>query len=203
LLTAANRRYLAFLYDLQDPRVGLKKVEQLAAPARKDDRTYPGFHRFSPALDLFVALCRGEWQIRAFQNRSLRGALPLRTGPPIYRLLKRLHVQGLIRKVGRTCQYYLTKCGQEVVLTALKLRELVVIPALAGVPAACPIPARLARNLAVKRLKHPRIRKRIHAPKRGSEASEVAICRYQHGAALDCQHCEVSVCGQVGGGAGI
>ena len=62
-------------------------------------------------------------------------SLPEKTGPQLSRLLQRLHVHGLIRKVGRTYQYYLTQFGQEVVLTALKLRELVVIPALAGVPA--------------------------------------------------------------------
>ena len=34
--------------------------------------------------------------------------------------------------ITQTSQYYLTPTGQHVVLTALKLRELVVIPALAG-----------------------------------------------------------------------
>jgi hypothetical protein len=47
-------------------------------------------------------------------------------------LIKRLHVHGLIRKVGHTYKYYLTRTGQQVVLTALKLRDLVVIPSLAG-----------------------------------------------------------------------
>lgn len=137
LLVAANRRYLAFLSDLLDPSAGVRKVEKLAAPARKGGRTYRGFNPFSQEdLNLFVALCRGEWQISGFQNRSLRRALPDRTGPQVSRLLKRLHTHGLIRKVGRTYKYYLTKFGQDVVLTALKLRELVVIPALAGVPAA-------------------------------------------------------------------
>lgn len=137
LLTAANRRYLAFLSDLLDASAGVPKVEKLAAPARQDDRTYRGFNPFAKDdLDLFVALCRGEWQISGFQNRSLRRALPGKTGPQVSRLLKRLHAHGLIRKVGRTYKYYLTKFGQEVVLTALKLRELVVIPALAGVPTA-------------------------------------------------------------------
>jgi hypothetical protein len=135
LLTAANRRYLAFLSDLLDPSAGVKKVEKLASPARKDDRTYRGFNPFDKGdLDLFVALCRGEWQISGFQNRSLRRFLTDKTGPQVSRLLKRLHVHGLIRKMGRTYKYYLTKFGQEVVLTALKLRELVVIPSLAGVP---------------------------------------------------------------------
>ena len=136
LLAAANRRYLAFLSDLLDPSAGLKKVEKLAAPARKDDRTYRGFNPFDKGdLDLLVALCRGEWQISGFQNRGLRRFLADRTGAQVSRILKRLHVHGLIRKVGRTYKYYLTKFGQEVALTALKLRELVVIPSLAGVPA--------------------------------------------------------------------
>ena len=56
-----------------------------------------------------------------------------KTGAQVSRLLKRLHAHGLIRKVGRTCKYYRTKFGQEVVLAGLKLRELVVIPSLAGV----------------------------------------------------------------------
>lgn len=53
------------------------------------------------------------------------------------RLLTRLHVHGLIKKIGHTYKYYLTQSGQQVNLTALKLRDLVVIPALAGLlPAA-------------------------------------------------------------------
>lgn len=136
LLIAANRRYLAFLSDLLDPSAGLKKVEKLAAPARKDNRTYRGFNPFDKDdLRLLVSLCRGEWQITGFQNRSLRRHLPGKTGAQVSRILKRLHVHGLVRKVGHTYKYYLTKFGQEVVVTALKLRELVVIPSLAGVAA--------------------------------------------------------------------
>jgi hypothetical protein len=135
LLAAANRRYLTFLSELADPSAGVRTVERLAEPARQHDRAFRGFNLFRKQdLDLFVALCRGEWLISGFHNRSLRRALPQCTGPQISRLLKRLHVHGLIRKVGRTYKYYLTKLGQEVALTALKLRELVVIPTLAGVP---------------------------------------------------------------------
>ncbi|MBI2842847.1 MAG: MarR family transcriptional regulator, partial [Armatimonadetes bacterium] len=39
---------------------------------------------------------------------------------------------GLIRKVGHTYKYYLTGFGRMVILTALKVRELVVIPSLAA-----------------------------------------------------------------------
>ena len=52
-------------------------------------------------------------------------------------MLKRLHAHGLIKKIGRTYKYDLTQAGQHVIVTALKLRALVVIPSLAGLlPAA-------------------------------------------------------------------
>jgi hypothetical protein len=45
-------------------------------------------------------------------------------------MLKRLRVHGIIRKIGNTYKYYLTHLGRTVTATALKLRELVVLPAL-------------------------------------------------------------------------
>jgi hypothetical protein len=133
LLVAANRRYLAFLSDLSDPSAGVAQVEGLAAPRRQDERSYRGFNLFSADdLALFTALARGEWHISGLRNRSLRRVLPHYTGAQLSRVLKRLHVHGLIKKVGHTYKYYLTHVGQRVVLTALKLRELVVIPSLAG-----------------------------------------------------------------------
>jgi hypothetical protein len=42
--------------------------------------------------------------------------------------LKRLRLHGVIKKIGRRYKYYLTASGRTVVVTALKLRELVVIP---------------------------------------------------------------------------
>jgi hypothetical protein len=138
LLVAANRRYLTFLSDLSDPSAGVQQITQVAEPIRQDDRSYRGFNLFSADdLALFVALARGEWQISGFRNASLRRVLSHRSGPQLSRLLKRLHVHGLIKKIGHTYKYYLTHAGQQVVLTALKLRELIVIPSLAGLlPAA-------------------------------------------------------------------
>ncbi len=138
VLTAANRRYLAFLSDLADPTAGVQQVERLAEPTRQDERGYRGFNLCS-ADDraLFTALARGEWQISGFRNATLRRVLPTYSGPQLARVLKRLHAHGLIKKIGRTYTYYLTHAGQQVVVTALKLRDLVVIPSLAGLlPAA-------------------------------------------------------------------
>ena len=83
-------------------------------------------------VDLFTALVRGEFVISGFKNASLRPHLPGLTGAQVSRILKRLHLHGLIKKVGHTYKYYLTALGKRAALTALKLRELVVIPSLAG-----------------------------------------------------------------------
>jgi len=137
LLLAANRRYLAFLSDLDDPSAGVRQAERLAEPIRADDRSYRGFNLLgADDLALFVALTRGEGQISGFRNATLRRHLPGRSGAQVSRLLKRLHVHGLIRKIGHTYKYYLTHTGQRVILTALKVRELVIVPSLAGLPLA-------------------------------------------------------------------
>lgn len=133
LLVAANNRYLDFLSDLTDTSAGLTRIEKIAETVRKDDRTYRGFNFFvKEDLTLFLALTRGEHNISGFKNSVLRRFLPHRTGAQISRLLKRLRMHGLLRKIGRSYKYYLTKAGRHAVLAALKLRELVIIPSLAG-----------------------------------------------------------------------
>jgi len=100
LLCAANRRYLAFLSELADPTAGVQQVERLAAPVRHEERTYRRFNLVSAEdLALFLALTRSEWQISGFRNATLRRVLPDRSGPQISRLLKLLHLHGLIKKV--------------------------------------------------------------------------------------------------------
>src|SRR3990172_5604893 len=133
LLLAANRRYLAFLSDLADPSAGVQQVERLGEPVRQEERSYRGFNLFkSQDLDLFIALAPGEGHLSGFRNASLRRVLTDRSGPQVSRLLKRLHLHRLTKKVGHTYKYYLTDTGRRVILTALKLRHLVVIPSLAA-----------------------------------------------------------------------
>src|SRR5436189_300447 len=84
---------------------------------------------------LLCSIVRGEFNISGLQNRTLRRHLPKRNSGQISRLLKRLRTHGLIKKIGRTYKYYVTAFGKQVVATALKLRELVIIPQLAFAPA--------------------------------------------------------------------
>lgn len=133
-MASANRRYLDFISELVDPSAGLRDVERLSEPLKKDGRSFPGFNLFSQNdLRFILALVRGEGVISGITNKNLRRIIKDKTSAQISRILKRMRVHGLIKKAGKTFRYYLTPLGRRTLLTALKLRELVVIPSLAGI----------------------------------------------------------------------
>jgi DNA-binding HxlR family transcriptional regulator len=51
----------------------------------------------------------------------------------VSRALKRLRVHGLIKKVGGTYKYYLTKLGKKAIVTGLYLKEMFIVPQLASI----------------------------------------------------------------------
>lgn len=131
LMRAATHRYLDFLAAIDDPTPGLRAVEKIAAPVRDGERTYRGFNLFhGDDLTLFQTLVRGEFTISGFHARHLRARLPEVSAARLSRMLKRLRTHGLIKKIGHRYKYYLTTLGRTVATAALKLRELVIIPAL-------------------------------------------------------------------------
>jgi hypothetical protein len=131
LMRAAAQRYLDFLGAIDDPQPGLRALDKIARPVREDDRSHRGFNLFhGDDLHLFQAIIRGEFTISGFQARQLQPHLPALSGPQLGRALKRLRTHGLIKKIGHRYKYYLTTLGRTVAITALKLRELVIIPAL-------------------------------------------------------------------------
>ena len=132
LLSAANHRYLQFISAIDDMTAGVKKVNKLSNRIVKNERSYKGFNFFSADdQNLFEIISRGEFNISGFQNKNVRQHFPDKNSGQISRILKRLHIHGLIKKVGHTYKYYLTKFGQQVIFMGLKLKELVVIPGLA------------------------------------------------------------------------
>ena len=132
LLEAANRRYLEFLSAIADPRAGRDRLDKLSQPVELEGRRYSGFNLFHPDdEELLCSILRGEFNISGLHNKTLRRYLPNRNSGQVSRLLKRLRTHGLIKKIGRTYKYYITAFGKEVVITALKLRELAMIPQLA------------------------------------------------------------------------
>jgi len=135
LLGAANRRYLDFLSALDDPGSAPKDLEKMARPVYDQGRSVRGFNLFDGEdLDLFQAVVRGEFNISGLSNRRIQKHLVGKTSQQIARMLKRLRTHGLIKKIGKTYKYYLTKFGHRIMMTALKIRELFVIPSLRGIP---------------------------------------------------------------------
>jgi hypothetical protein len=132
LMAAANHRYLDFISALDDPTAGTKALQKITEPAEENGRTYRGFNFFSTEDDrVLSAIVRGEFTISGFRNKDLRVNLREKKSAWISRHLKRLRVHGLIKRIGKTYKHYLTELGRRVILTAFKLREMVIIPALA------------------------------------------------------------------------
>jgi hypothetical protein len=129
---AADRRYLEFLSAIEDPRAGREKLDKLSQTVEQAGRRYSGFNLFDPEDEtLLRSIVRGEFNITGLQNKTLRRHLHGLSSGQTSRLLKRLRTHGLVKKIGHTYKYYVTAFGKEVVATALKLRELVIIPQLA------------------------------------------------------------------------
>jgi hypothetical protein len=126
---AANHRYLDALAVVRDPTPVHQRLLRLARPVRRQGRSYRGFN---PAAEddllLFAAVLSGEHLLRGFRNRDLRAALfpptdPKRDGARVSRLLKRLHVHGLIAKISRSRRWRLTHHGQMTLATVLTLHH--------------------------------------------------------------------------------
>jgi hypothetical protein len=133
LLLAANCRYLEFISAIDDPSAGIKRLDKISKPVVEGHRSYKGFNLFDDKDQLlFESIASGEFNISGFQNKHLRHKLGGKSSAQISRTIKRLHVHGLIRKIGHTYKYYLTKLGSQLITMGLKLKELVIIPNLAG-----------------------------------------------------------------------
>lgn len=131
LFKASNKRYLEFISAFDNKEAGRKRLDKITKTKSVNNRNYKGFNLFSDQdLALLIAVLRGEYNISGFRNKDIRMKLPQFKTAKISRLIKRLNVFGLIKKVGKTYKYYLTKLGKEIVITAEKLKETVLIPAL-------------------------------------------------------------------------
>jgi hypothetical protein len=133
-MVACNRRYLEFISEFVDPCVGVGDVLRLSPPVRVGWSECWGFNLFCKSdFGVIVGLVCGEGVAFGVTNKLLRGVLKGKNSAQVSCILRRLRLHGLIKKVGGRFKYYLTGLGRRVLLTGLKLKELVVIPSLAGV----------------------------------------------------------------------
>lgn len=128
---AANQRYLDALVVVDDPTVGYRQVEQLVESKQVDSRRYSGFN---PArlwdVQIFKAILHGDNLVHGFRNADIRTRLHGQTrdrdqrrrlSTAISRILKRLHVRGLIAKISRTRRWRITTKGQKLLATTIRL----------------------------------------------------------------------------------
>lgn len=136
-LSAANQRYLKFVFSIAALQVGVEKLHKLAEAKTENQHRHKGFNLFSEEdTCLFRSLLQGEFFVSGFTNMQLHTQyLANKSSSQVTRLLKRLRVNGVIKKIGKRYKYYLTDFGRETAVMALKLREMVIIPTLANSPA--------------------------------------------------------------------
>jgi hypothetical protein len=131
LMRASNRRYLEFISAIDVPSDGIDALEKISRPTQDGPRSCRGINLFhGEDLDLFIAIVRGEFNISGLQNKHLRKLLPGKTPHQISRMFRRLRTHGLIKKVAHGYKYYLTALGRRVTATALRLRQMFIIPSL-------------------------------------------------------------------------
>ena len=131
ILKASNRRYLEFISAFDIKQNGQKRLERISKTKTDNKRNYKGFNLFDQQdIALLLILSRGEYNISGFRNKDIRRRLPGFNSGKVSRIIKRLRIFGLIKKVGKTYKYYLTKLGKQIIITAQRIKQTVIIPAL-------------------------------------------------------------------------
>ena len=135
---ACNQRYLQALSHAADPAPAHRELANLAEPKRVYGRNSAGINPAShDDLELFAAVLHGDHIAQGFRNKDLRRVLKRpgtaetnrsataetarRAIATISRLLKRLHVRGLIAKVPRTHRWRATESGRQILSHTLRL----------------------------------------------------------------------------------
>jgi len=129
----ANERYLDALAVVDDPTPAHRQIRAIAQPVRHGNRSYRGFNPASADdIRLFAAVMRGEHLLHGFTNADVRLQLfaSARTLPDrrrqaagVSRLLKRLHVHGLIAKIQRSRRWRVTAKGHSLLSRLLLLHH--------------------------------------------------------------------------------
>jgi hypothetical protein len=128
---ASNRRYLEALAVVDDPAPEYRQVEELTEPVVVSGRVHAGFNPARPGdVRLFRAVLAGENLLHGFRNADIRAAWygtteddaeRRRQSRAVGRVLKRLHVRGLIVKVPHSHRWHVSKKGHQVLGAAVQL----------------------------------------------------------------------------------
>ena len=122
---AANERYLEACAAIPLPRRTGEVADTIFRPVREKGRRYralqPWSQKDAPMLDL---LNDGAWLVNGLRNRDLRARLhpgphgdkeEQRLAARVSRLLRLLRAHSLIKKIGKSHRYQVTKRGREII----------------------------------------------------------------------------------------
>lgn len=128
---AANQRYLAALAVVEGRTPGYQHAERLARPKVVQGRSQAGFNRAGRGdVQLLQAVRRGDHVLHGCRNADIRRilhgdakdpAVRRRQSAAVGRLLKRLHVRGLLAKVPRRRRWRVTAAGQRFLGAVVRL----------------------------------------------------------------------------------
>jgi len=128
---AANQRYLEALSVVDDPAPAYRQIEELTKPVVVAGRSHTGFNPAVGAdVKLFGAVLDGNHLVRGFYNADIREALygltedageRRRQSHAVGRMLKRLHVRGLIVKVPHSRRWHVSQKGHQLLGAVVRL----------------------------------------------------------------------------------
>jgi hypothetical protein len=121
---ACNRRYLEALAVVEDPTPGYDDLRTVTEPRRHQGRSYAGFNPArAEEVRLFTAVLAGDHIAQGFRNQDIRVSVygathdqrqRQRHSAAVGRLLKRLHVRGLLAKVPHRRRWRVTARGRRI-----------------------------------------------------------------------------------------
>jgi hypothetical protein len=127
----ANQRYLDALSTVEDPAPAYSQLKELTEPAIGFGCTHAGFNPASSTdVWLFQAVFDGDDVLRGFRNADIREAYygptkdvdeQRRQSHAVGRMLKRLHVRGLIARVPRSHRWHVSQRGHQLLGAVVQL----------------------------------------------------------------------------------
>jgi hypothetical protein len=133
LCEAANGRYLEALAGVRAGESAGSVAKPVCRPITRDGRRHRGINPWAePDATLLAVISRGEWTVAGFRNRDVRAALhpgkadaseQRRQSGRVTRALARLRAHGIIKKVGGSYRYQLTREGRQIVTALLAARQ--------------------------------------------------------------------------------
>jgi len=132
ILLGCNRRYLDYLSALDDLSAGVRALDRVTRPRSVNGKTIKPINFFSPIeQNLLRALQRPAFNIAGIRRADLKPWLTELSPAALSRHITRMRHLGLVRRIGGTYRYYLTKIGRAAIAACCHITENVLIPALA------------------------------------------------------------------------